>query len=518
MNTNIDHLSANTMLNGGRYRIDAFLASGGFGNTYRATRTDFNETVAIKEFFMKEVSQRDTDSRSVTVTHPDGKEKFEEQKNKFFIEAERMRTLRHPHIIEVIDRFKENNTAYYVMEYIHGGTLAEYVGKHGAVSEEMAKKYLLHILDALQTVHENGIYHLDIKPSNIMIDERRDRAILIDFGASKQMSAETGITLGSALCYTPGYAPSEQVEQAHDKFGPWTDLYALGGTLYFATTGEKPPLPSAINEEGERAFHFPSGMSQEMRHLILWMMSPMRPSRPQTVNEIQKLLQTPQAIVSKTSTSISSHQDVSSDETLISSGGQQNTGHNSTVVQQTQPPLQPRSSSTVAKKLENGDDRKPSSRSHWYIALGVIAVFLFIIIIAGSQGDGMTEASIWEEQSDTIDSVPGTIEEPEPDYDDLSDWTGCELSGWIGEYNVDMVLERESGSDEVTGSYEYLKSGGTLNLSGSLYNNLLELDETNQYGEETGHFKGELSERGFRYRGEFTNYKGESFRFDLAVQ
>ena len=489
MNTNIDHLSANTMLNGGRYRIDAFLASGGFGNTYRATRTDFNETVAIKEFFMKEVSQRDTDSRSVTVTHPDGIEKFEEQKNKFFIEAERMRTLRHPHIIEVIDRFKENNTAYYVMEYIHGGTLAEYVGKHGAVSEEMAKKYLLHILDALQTVHENGIYHLDIKPSNIMIDERRDRAILIDFGASKQMSAETGITLGSALCYTPGYAPSEQVEQAHDKFGPWTDLYALGGTLYFATTGEKPPLPSAINEEGERAFHFPSGMSQEMRHLILWMMSPMRPSRPQTVNEVLKLLQSPPPFDD-------------SDETKLSGGKQGDAGKKDT------PPI----------IHGNGDDRKPSSRSHWYIALGVIAVFLFIIIIAGSQGDGMTEASIWEEQSDTIDSVPGTIEEPEPDYDDLSDWTGCELSGWIGEYNVDMVLERESGSDEVTGSYEYLKTGSTLNLSGSLYNNLLELDETNQYGEETGHFKGESSERGFRYRGEFTNYKGESFRFDLAVQ
>lgn len=285
------HLQTGATLQNEKYRIDAFLASGGFGNTYRATHTDFNETVAIKEFFMKEVSQRDADSRSVSVSHPDSREKFKEQKEKFFKEARRIRKMKNSHIIEVIDLFEENNTAYYVMEYIVGGTLAERVKAKGVISEQLVCSYLHDIIDALNTVHASGYYHCDIKPSNIMIDDDRHRAVLIDFGASKQTTGSKGVTQNSALCYTPGYAPSEQEGQAHDKFGPWTDLYALGGTLYFAMTGKKPPRPFEITEEGDKAFAFTPNMSNDMRKIILWMMRQRRSDRPQSAQALFDFLQ-----------------------------------------------------------------------------------------------------------------------------------------------------------------------------------------------------------------------------------
>ncbi len=284
------HLPVGTTLQQGKYRIDAFLASGGFGNTYRATRTDFNEKVAIKEFFMKEVSMRDVETRAVSVSTPEGKARFQEQKNKFVKEARRIRNLSNPHIIGVIDLFEEKNTAYYVMDFILGGTLAERVKAYGVISEEKARKYMQHILNALDTVHAGGFYHLDIKPSNILIDEKNDRAILIDFGASKMIDSEKGIEESSILCYTPGYAPSEQEGMLRQRIGPWTDLYALGATFYYAMTARRPPKPFEINEDGERVFSFPATMSDDMKQLILWMMMQRSIDRPQNVREMMERL------------------------------------------------------------------------------------------------------------------------------------------------------------------------------------------------------------------------------------
>jgi serine/threonine protein kinase len=106
-------------------------------------------------------------------------------------------------------------------------------------------QYLPQILDALKCVHSQQIWHLDLKPANIMVD--KSGAIkLIDFGASKQIRPDGGATTSTALCYTPGYAPNEQTEQSMEKFGPWTDFYALGATLYKLLTNNEPPKPSDI--------------------------------------------------------------------------------------------------------------------------------------------------------------------------------------------------------------------------------------------------------------------------------
>lgn len=216
----------------GIYRIDSYLSSGGFGNTYVATNIEFEERVAIKEFFMKGVTQREDNQTTVSVSNSENKDSFLAQREKFKKEARRIRQLHNAHIVNVHDLFEENGTAYYVMDYVGGENLSERLKQtNRPMTESEVKLILPQILDALKTIHDGGIWHLDLKPANIML-EKGGNVKLIDFGASKQMDAQKGgATTSTAISYTNGYAPREQMEQNYDKFGPWTDIYALGATL-----------------------------------------------------------------------------------------------------------------------------------------------------------------------------------------------------------------------------------------------------------------------------------------------
>jgi formylglycine-generating enzyme required for sulfatase activity len=271
----------------GTYRIERYLSSGGFGNTYVAVHTEFGKSYAVKEFFMKGVSQRDGDSISVSVSNAANQSQFAEQKEKFKKEARRLFNLDNLHVVKVHDLFEDNGTVYYVMDFIDGESLSERLKRLGApLGEAEVSQYLPQILDALACVHCQQIWHLDLKPANIMVD--KSGAIkLIDFGASKQIRPDGGATTSTALCYTPGYAPNEQTEQSMEKFGPWTDFYALGATLYKLLTNNEPPKPSDIIDYGEDAFHFTKDVSTDIRSLILWMMNPNRKQRPQNVEDIQ---------------------------------------------------------------------------------------------------------------------------------------------------------------------------------------------------------------------------------------
>ena len=283
----MQHLQPNTTLQGGKYKIERVLGQGGFGNTYVGYNTEFEETVAIKEFFMKGVTERDETTSVVSVSNADNLLQFEEQREKFKKEARRLRKLKNEHIVKVYDLFEENGTAYYVMDYIDGESLAERIKRKGApLTEAEVNSILPQILSALKEVHQNEIWHLDLKPGNIMVD-KQGNAYLIDFGASKQIRANGSMTTSTALCYTPGYAPTEQIGQMFDRFGPWTDIYALGATLYNLLTNTKPPMAIDIEEDEEDAFRFPSSLSGNTKELIIWMMQPKRKKRPQSVEEIR---------------------------------------------------------------------------------------------------------------------------------------------------------------------------------------------------------------------------------------
>ena len=199
---------------------------------------------------MKGVTQRDDNQTTVSVSNAENSNSFLEQKEKFKKEARRIRQLKNEHIVSVHDLFEENGTAYYVMDYVDGENLAERLKRTGRpMTESEVRLILPQILDALKSVHNEGMWHLDLKPANIML-EKGGNVKLIDFGASKQLNAQKGgATTSTAISYTNGYAPREQMEQNYDKFGPWTDIYALGATLYNLLTKKRPPLPTDIDDD-----------------------------------------------------------------------------------------------------------------------------------------------------------------------------------------------------------------------------------------------------------------------------
>lgn len=285
-------LSPGTLLRGGAYRVEKALSSGGFGNTYVVTNLNFDEVCAMKEFFMKGINLRN--GNTVTVSVPDNRPSFDAQRDKFKKEAQRLWKLKNDHIVHVHDLFEENGTVYYVMDFIDGESLAERLKRMGRpLTEDELEPLLRQALDALETVHDQKIWHLDIKPANMMVD-RQGHLYLIDFGASKQLHTSDGhsVATSSAMAFTPGYAPLEQTDQNFRLFGPWTDLYALGASIYKLLTADTPPSASEIIAMGGRPL-FPPVVSPRMQHLVAWMMNPAFTQRPQSAADVLKFLNTP---------------------------------------------------------------------------------------------------------------------------------------------------------------------------------------------------------------------------------
>lgn len=311
-------LKVGTMLFNGKYRVDQYLASGGFGNTYVATDTAFDEKVAIKELFIKGVCGRDARTSGISISLTENQRAFSAQQEKFRKEARRLRKLSNPHIVSVHDLFDENGTSYYVMDYVEGESLSARQKRTKKPMKESELMLILpQILDALECVHNEGIWHLDLKPANIMIDAKGNVQV-IDFGASKQLKNANGDSLStsSAMAYTPGYASSEQMEQKIEKFGPWTDLYSLGATLYNLLTMKQPPSPSDIDEDSRTALQLPAGVSKKTERLILWLMKPNRKMRPQSVADVKQYMVDGEEIV------YSNAKDVDDDEgdTIVKGG------------------------------------------------------------------------------------------------------------------------------------------------------------------------------------------------------
>ncbi len=280
-------LKPNTQLKHGEYRIDAVLGQGGFGITYLATQVALNRKVAIKEFFMKEFCERNADTSHVTLGTSGSREIVERFRAKFIKEAQHIAQLNHPHIVRIHDVFEANGTAYYVMEYHDGGSLADRV-KQGPLPEAAAVDFVRQVAEALGYLHSRNMNHLDVKPGNILLDEEQ-RAVLIDFGLSKRYDEAGHQTSTTPVGISHGYAPMEQYRPGGvGTFSPATDIYSLGATLYRLTTGQTPPDAGEVDEQGLPAL--PATLSAATRTAIVQAMQPRRKDRPQSIEAFCALL------------------------------------------------------------------------------------------------------------------------------------------------------------------------------------------------------------------------------------
>ncbi|MGM9796439.1 MAG: serine/threonine protein kinase [Parabacteroides sp.] len=238
------------LLQNGKYRLTHVVGQGGFGITYKGVwytevkgplgTVKTEVPICIKEYFFKDYCYRDPDTLAVRVHSETGKQLFDKFKEKLIKEARILSEVHHPYIVNVLEVFEEHNTAYIAMEYIDGYSLKSLLEKEGMLPENQVLYYIRQIGEALQFVHEKNILHLDIKPSNILID-KKGNARLIDFGVSKRYDIEQEETSTTMLTLSKGFAAIEQYDnEGIQQFSPCPDIYSLGATIYNLLTGKIP--------------------------------------------------------------------------------------------------------------------------------------------------------------------------------------------------------------------------------------------------------------------------------------
>ena len=222
------------------YEIVRVLGAGGFGITYLAFDHNLNGPVAIKEYFYAGLAAR-TSGGAVEPNSTSNGDGFQWGRDRFLEEAQVLSRFDHPNIVRVHRYFEENNTAYIVMDYVEGESLAVFLKAHGPLTPDQWRPWMEALLDGLEHVHGRKYLHRDIKPENIVIRARADgesQPVLIDFGAARRAAADK--TRQLTAVHTPGYAPIEQYSTA-SRQGPATDIYALAAVSYRVLAGEPPP-------------------------------------------------------------------------------------------------------------------------------------------------------------------------------------------------------------------------------------------------------------------------------------
>jgi len=271
-----------------QYEVLNILGAGGFGITYMARDTTLDTMVAIKEYLPGDFAVRQGDS-TVTAKSSISKGDFDWGLSRFLEEARVLAKFRHPNIVRVNQIFEANNTAYLVMDYAKGESLADLLRRAAPLNEEQTKDILFPILDGLKRVHEQGFLHRDIKPANIIIRDEGG-AVLIDFGAARQAIETKSRAITSIV--TEGYAPLEQYDAGGNQ-GPWTDIYALGAVAYACLTGNKPPsATSRVRNDSlvpvATAARYP--VSKNFAGAVESALNVYENQRPQTIGEFAALI------------------------------------------------------------------------------------------------------------------------------------------------------------------------------------------------------------------------------------
>ncbi|MBK8961333.1 MAG: protein kinase [Proteobacteria bacterium] len=287
--------SSNALASGSHvqeYRIDAVLGQGAFAITYRGWDEHLKAMVAIKEFFPGQIMARDADG-GVSLKQAGDAELFEWGLSRFVAEAQVLAQFRHPNIVRVVRYFVARRTAYIVMDYEQGESLAERLGRDATpMPEPLLRGLFVALLSGLREVHAKRYLHRDVKPGNIYLREDGS-PVLLDFGAARmEFDSSRGGQQVNVL--TPRYAPVEQYA-SDGRQGPWSDLYALGATLYRCVTGEAPvdawkraqiaaaggadPFLPAVERAAGR-------YSSELLDAIDWSLALRAEQRPQTADAV----------------------------------------------------------------------------------------------------------------------------------------------------------------------------------------------------------------------------------------
>ncbi|MDX2004232.1 MAG: protein kinase [Meiothermus sp.] len=278
----LPHLSAGTTL-AGRYVLGEVLGQGGFGITYAAQDRVLRRPVAVKEFFP------DGSTRLATQLNPPtslGGLGFQEAKERFISEARTLGQFAHPGIVQIYDVLEDNGTAYLVMEKLEGETLGRRIERLGRLDERGVMEVARAAAGALETVHAAGLLHRDLKPDNLFLTTD-GRTVLIDFGSARGFVQNK--TVRHTRLVTPGYAPLEQYASSA-KLGPYTDLYALGATLFHALTGSQPPS-ATDRATGVALPSLPRGTSKQLSNLISRALEMKVADRPASVGEWLRALE-----------------------------------------------------------------------------------------------------------------------------------------------------------------------------------------------------------------------------------
>ena len=282
------NLKENTTLQSGKYRIIRVLGQGGFGITYLAEHTLLDKLVAIKEFFPKDFCGRAGDTSALHIYSPNQKELVDKLKRRFMKEAKNIAKLDHPGIIKIHDIFEENNTAYYVMDYVEGENLSQIVKRKGPIPTREAISYFKKIGEALSYVHSNKMTHFDVKPANIIINKKNSNPVLIDFGFSKQFDKNNEATSTLLQGVSHGFSAIEMYStDLIDSFSPQTDVYSLGAILLFLLTGKVPPSASEI---ANRGLKIPSYVNTYCSNTIKRAMEVKQEKREMNIKNLIKVL------------------------------------------------------------------------------------------------------------------------------------------------------------------------------------------------------------------------------------
>gem|GEM_PF-1176806 len=277
------------------FEIRSVLGTGGFGITYGAYDSRLERRVAIKEYFPSGLAYRGSNGTTLHLSAQTDGDAYEYGLKRFLEEGRVLAKFREPSIVRVTQFLEANGTAYLVMDYEDGEALSSHLERVVTLEETEIKDIVVPILEGLNVVHSKQYLHRDIKPSNIFL-RKKGPAVLLDFGAARRALEEQSSAMTVML--TPGYAPFEQYSKG-DKQGPWSDIYALGATMYHCIVGAAPTpatdrLTSIYDDEPDPVAHalriIAPRCSPVFIKTIEWMLKPHAKDRPKDAKAVLNVL------------------------------------------------------------------------------------------------------------------------------------------------------------------------------------------------------------------------------------